>query len=42
MHTALVSRLLKDKSLWEETSEINEPKVFSESLAGVAHTSHDA
>jgi UDP-3-O-[3-hydroxymyristoyl] N-acetylglucosamine deacetylase len=42
MHTALVSRLLKDKSLWEETSEINEPEVFSESMAGVAHTSHDA
>jgi UDP-3-O-[3-hydroxymyristoyl] N-acetylglucosamine deacetylase len=42
MHTALVSRLLKDKSLWEETSEINETESFSESLAGVAHTSHDA
>jgi UDP-3-O-[3-hydroxymyristoyl] N-acetylglucosamine deacetylase len=42
MHTALVSRLLKDKSLWEETSEVNETEVFSESLAGVAHTSHDA
>jgi len=24
MHTALVSRLLKDRSAWEETSETNE------------------
>ena len=27
MHTALVSRLLKDRSLWEETSETGEPHV---------------
>jgi UDP-3-O-[3-hydroxymyristoyl] N-acetylglucosamine deacetylase len=39
MHTALVSRLLKDKSLWEETSEINETENFSESLADAAHSS---
>jgi UDP-3-O-[3-hydroxymyristoyl] N-acetylglucosamine deacetylase len=39
MHTALVSRLLKDKSLWEETSEINETENFSESLADAAHIS---
>jgi UDP-3-O-[3-hydroxymyristoyl] N-acetylglucosamine deacetylase len=39
MHTALVSRLLKDKSLWEETSEISEAESFSESLADAAHIS---
>jgi UDP-3-O-[3-hydroxymyristoyl] N-acetylglucosamine deacetylase len=39
MHTALVSRLLKDKSLWEETSEIIETENFSESLADAAHSS---
>ena len=42
MHTALVSRLLKDKSLWEETEEISQPESFSESLAGTVHSSHDA
>jgi hypothetical protein len=24
MHTALVSRLLRDRSLWEETTEVRE------------------
>lgn len=28
MHTALVSRLLKDRSLWEETSEANQPRTM--------------
>ena len=42
MHTALVSRLLKDKTLWEETEEINQPANFSESLADTVHSSHDA
>jgi UDP-3-O-[3-hydroxymyristoyl] N-acetylglucosamine deacetylase len=39
MHTALVSRLLKDKSLWEETTEISEAHDFAESLADAAHSS---
>jgi UDP-3-O-[3-hydroxymyristoyl] N-acetylglucosamine deacetylase len=38
MHTALVSRLLKDKSLWEETADINEPEELPESLTVAAHT----
>jgi UDP-3-O-[3-hydroxymyristoyl] N-acetylglucosamine deacetylase len=31
MHTALVSRLLKDRSLWEETTEVTEPQYSAES-----------
>jgi UDP-3-O-[3-hydroxymyristoyl] N-acetylglucosamine deacetylase len=31
MHTALVSRLLKDRSLWEETTEVSQPKDTAES-----------
>jgi UDP-3-O-[3-hydroxymyristoyl] N-acetylglucosamine deacetylase len=42
MHTALVSRLLKDKTLWEETEEISQPGSFSESLVDTVHSSHDA
>jgi UDP-3-O-[3-hydroxymyristoyl] N-acetylglucosamine deacetylase len=33
MHTALVSRLLKDKSLWEETVEAGQPQDRAESYA---------
>ena len=29
MHTALVSRLLKDKSLWEETTEVAPQQEYS-------------
>jgi UDP-3-O-[3-hydroxymyristoyl] N-acetylglucosamine deacetylase len=39
MHTALVSRLLKDKSLWEETTEVSEAHDFTESLVDAAHSS---
>jgi len=33
MHTALVSRLLRDKSLWEETTEVERPTHRAENLA---------
>ncbi len=33
MHAALVSRLLKDRSLWEETTELTEPKRESEGIS---------
>jgi UDP-3-O-[3-hydroxymyristoyl] N-acetylglucosamine deacetylase len=33
MHTALVSRLLRDKSLWEETTEVEKPAQRAENLA---------
>ena len=33
MHTALVSRLLKDRSLWEETTEVSQPEDAAESAA---------
>lgn len=42
MHTALVSRLLKDKSLWEETTEVNHAADLAESAAIPAHTSPEA
>jgi len=42
MHTALVSRLLKDRSLWEETTEVNEVQDLAESVAGPAHSSREA
>jgi UDP-3-O-[3-hydroxymyristoyl] N-acetylglucosamine deacetylase len=32
MHTALVSRLLKDRSLWEETTEVSQSQDLAESL----------
>jgi UDP-3-O-[3-hydroxymyristoyl] N-acetylglucosamine deacetylase len=32
MHTALVSRLLRDRSLWEETTEVREPQELPESM----------
>jgi UDP-3-O-[3-hydroxymyristoyl] N-acetylglucosamine deacetylase len=39
MHTALVSRLLKDRSLWEETTEVSQPDDSIESAALTAQTS---
>jgi UDP-3-O-[3-hydroxymyristoyl] N-acetylglucosamine deacetylase len=33
MHTALVSRLLKDRSLWEETTEVGQPDDSAENAA---------
>ena len=33
MHTALVSRLLRDRSLWEETTEVLEPEEMAEGIA---------
>ena len=36
MHTALVSRLLRDHSLWEETTDESEPRVAQPSPAVVA------
>ena len=32
MHTALVSRLLKDRSLWEETTEVSSPTIVLRAL----------
>jgi UDP-3-O-[3-hydroxymyristoyl] N-acetylglucosamine deacetylase len=43
MHTALVSRLLRDRSLWEETTEPGEPEETPEELpATAAHTAREA
>jgi UDP-3-O-[3-hydroxymyristoyl] N-acetylglucosamine deacetylase len=36
MHTALVSRLLRDRSLWEETTEVRELQELPERVIGVA------
>jgi UDP-3-O-[3-hydroxymyristoyl] N-acetylglucosamine deacetylase len=41
MHTALVSRLLKDRSLWEETTEVNQSQDIAESAMAL-HGSHEA
>jgi UDP-3-O-[3-hydroxymyristoyl] N-acetylglucosamine deacetylase len=41
MHTALVSRLLKDRTLWEETTEINYDQELPESVAAPAHSSSE-
>jgi UDP-3-O-[3-hydroxymyristoyl] N-acetylglucosamine deacetylase len=41
MHTALVSRLLKDRSLWEETTEISDDPELSESVVAPAHSSSE-
>jgi len=38
----LVSRLLKDRSLWEETTEVSLPQDIAESAIFAAHTSRDA
>lgn len=42
MHTALVSRLLKDRSLWEETTEVNHAADLAENTIIAAHTSPEA
>lgn len=42
MHTALVSRLLKDRSLWEETTEPRQGREELEITAAAAHSSHEA
>jgi len=42
MHTALVSRLLKDKSLWEETTEAGQPQELAESVSTAVHSSRGA
>ena len=42
MHTALVSRLLKDRSLWEETTEVNHVADFAENAIIPAHSSPEA
>jgi len=39
MHTALVSRLLKDRSLWQETTEVSQSEEAAESAAIPAQTS---
>lgn len=41
MHTALVSRLLKDRSLWEETTEISQYDDRTESAALAAQTARE-
>lgn len=41
MHTALVSRLLKDRSLWEETTEVSQSQDLAESAMAL-HASHEA
>lgn len=41
MHTALVSRLLRDRTLWEETTEINYDQELPESVAAPAHSSSE-
>jgi UDP-3-O-[3-hydroxymyristoyl] N-acetylglucosamine deacetylase len=41
MHTALVSRLLKDRSLWEETTEVNHVDDHAESAVLAAQTSRE-
>ncbi len=41
MHTALVSRLLKDRSLWEETTEVSQFDDLSESAALTAQTARE-
>jgi UDP-3-O-[3-hydroxymyristoyl] N-acetylglucosamine deacetylase len=38
MHTALVSRLLKDRSLWEETTEVSQSDDHAERVALAAQT----
>jgi hypothetical protein len=35
MHTALVSRLLRDRSLWEETTDVRD-EITEERAAGLA------
>ena len=42
MHTALVSRLLKDRSLWEETTELSQSADLAESAILAAQSSREA
>jgi UDP-3-O-[3-hydroxymyristoyl] N-acetylglucosamine deacetylase len=42
MHTALVSRLLKDRSLWEETVEVDHTADLAENAVIPAHSSPEA
>jgi hypothetical protein len=41
MHTALVSRLLKDRSLWEETTEVSQSDEPAENAALAAQTARE-
>jgi UDP-3-O-[3-hydroxymyristoyl] N-acetylglucosamine deacetylase len=41
MHTALVSRLLKDHSLWEETTEVQQSDDHAETAAVAAQTARE-
>jgi UDP-3-O-[3-hydroxymyristoyl] N-acetylglucosamine deacetylase len=42
MHTALVSRLLKDRSLWEETTEVNLAQDVTETAVMALHSAREA
>jgi UDP-3-O-[3-hydroxymyristoyl] N-acetylglucosamine deacetylase len=42
MHTALVSRLLKDRSLWEETTEVSHSQDLAEGAMMAAHSTREA
>jgi UDP-3-O-[3-hydroxymyristoyl] N-acetylglucosamine deacetylase len=42
MHTALVSRLLRDRSLWEETTEAADAQEPAESVITPAHSAREA
>jgi UDP-3-O-[3-hydroxymyristoyl] N-acetylglucosamine deacetylase len=42
MHTALVSRLLKDRSLWEETTEVSHSQDFADGPVMAAHSPREA
>src|SRR5262249_8249158 len=42
MHTALVSRLLKDRSLWEEPTDVSADQEMDESFASPLHTPRKA
>jgi len=42
MHTALVSRLLKDRSLWEETTELSQSADLAENAILAAQSSREA
>jgi UDP-3-O-[3-hydroxymyristoyl] N-acetylglucosamine deacetylase len=41
MHTALVSRLLKDRSLWEETTDTNQAEEPAEHIESPAHSAQE-
>ena len=42
MHTALVSRLLRDRSLWEETTEAGDAQEAAERVIAPAHSASEA